>query len=284
MTQSVTNDQTALTERIDQYAKLTVRLDEMQELYASGKSLREVGDEFDISSQRVAQIFHRHGVKCRKRGSRPATTVTEPRKDKVIASYLAGVPRRTLAADYGLSQAAIGRIIGERLTQGEVRERSRARQSRMETHRDWTDWELIESLQACARDLGKAQYGPNLYAEWRKREAAAGNARPSLPLYNARRPGVKRDFGTASWREWRTLAGLPTQKGGGKTRFSDDDIFAALSRIEAKLGGFPSLREYDDHRLPTEPSAAAIRRRHSGKWGVVRDCHNARSKTDWATA
>lgn len=247
------------------------RIKAMRELYDSGSTLQEVGAAFGISGKRVQQLFQAHGVERRKRGTQPV--MNAQRRRAIVQQYLDGWARIRLAEVYGVSVGMIDGIIQEELPAEVIAERHRRQAAkRPAPMRDWTDGELIRAIQECAKDLETDKFGIQRYSAWR---ADKEGEWPSAQLYYSRRPIASRSAETgASWNEWRELAGLPTRvkpAGMGQVRFGYDEIYRALLRVEGTLGHFPSLREYEaTHDRGREPTAGAIRRRHSGKWGVVR--------------
>lgn len=251
------------------------RIDAMRAMYEGGAGLREVGAAFGITPQRVQQLFVHYGIERRPRGVEPRNP-QEAVKDKIVRDYLAGATRRDLAEGYGVSRRAVKQLLRERLSPAEVdtrnRERAAARPAR---RRDWADYELVSALKACAKDLGTPTFGVKKYAAWRRGQEIEY---PSPALFHQRRPEYAEDTGGASWNEWRRLAGLPVKERPeqlGRTKFSNDEMYGALAEVSGHVGRFPSLREYDENRDAAQPTAGAIRRRHSGKWGAVREKYEA---------
>lgn len=246
------------------------RVEEMRRLYESGMTMREVGEKFGITHQRVFQLFKAHGIKRRPRGARPVAQPSEAEKREIVREYLAGVSRKQLALSHGLTAPRLDSLLSKELSPGDITDRNRRRAMGLSL-RDWTDADLIAALLDCAADLGP-KFGMTAYSQWRNEQVTEY---PSVGLFSQRRPQYATDATEASWNEWRRRADLPlveTHGALGVARFDDDAMYRALGRVEDLVGKFPSIGEYDALRDPeSEPTAGTIRRRHQGRWSVVRD-------------
>lgn len=256
---------------------MNTRTREMRRMYESGKSLSDIADSFGISRQRVQQIFAANNIARRPRGASRKPAITEKQRRLVVQRYLNGWRRPDIANDMGLTQQAVRTILREALTDEQVSERNREQASQRNVqNRTWSDWEMVDALQRCAKDIGEA-FGVERYAKWRKEQEEEF---PSGPLYLTRRPMYAKNFGVASWNEWRKLAGLPVRGRYGEpedwAQFTFDDMYRALHGVTALVGRFPTIQEYERLRASTDPTPGAIRRRHGSSWGVTREHYN-----DW---
>lgn len=241
------------------------QIEQMRAMYEQGASLRKVGEAFGISGARVHQLFERRNIPRRDRGGKSGGLTAKKTSD-IVKEYLNGAPRRELASTYGVSLAQVNRILRANTTREEVRERNRLHAARQE--RAYDDWEMAEALLSCAGDLGD-KFTTTDYSEWRETQ---NFDYPSVSLYNQRHPKGK----AATWNEWRRVAGLPAGKGstpGHGRQYTDEEIYSSLDAVAGRVGGFPTLTEYDEHRAQSAPKSSTIRMRY-GRWGEVKSAYD----------
>lgn len=241
--------------------------------YASGATLREVGQQFGLSGERVRQLFEQYNIDRRPRGGGKPRSLTDAKKERIVAEYLKGATRREIAAEFGVTRAELDRTLAERLTRAQINRRMRDVATKKAVRRDWADWQMVEALQRCADEIGD-RFSQKRYADWRNEQ---DQEFPSVNLFQTRASTFS-DDDTPTWNKWREKAGLPTYETESTAQYSDDSIYAALGAVEGTVGQFPSITEYDHHRPADTPTAGAIRRRHGGRWGAVRDAYEARKK------
>jgi hypothetical protein len=244
------------------------RLSKMRKMYESGKSLRDVGREFGLTGSRVQQLFRENGIGRRERGSHTRPVTSAAVRETITRGYLGGVTRENLASANDLSVAEVNRVLRSELTKDEVDRRNRLQATGKSTARHWADWEMVAALKDCGYDIG-AKFTANDYMAWREGQTPDY---PSGPLFHTRRPEYAAGTGAASWNEWRKLAGLPiSERSNSYEKFSDEDILLAIDAVAATVDKFPSLSEYEKYKPDGAPTAGAIRRRHGGRWGTVRE-------------
>ena len=244
----------------------------MAQMYASGHTLREVGEAFDLSGEGVRQLFQKYDVPRRPRGGGKPSSLTEAKKQQVARGYLNGATRRELAGEFGVTRAEVDRVLKDKLTEQQVQRRMRDVATSKAVVRDWADWQMVEALQRCADDLG-SRFSQAAYANWRD---AQDVEYPSVNLFQTR-ASTFTDDDVPKWNKWREKAGLPVYEADNRyVKYSDDTMYHALSAVEATVGQFPSITEYDHHRPAGSPTAGAVRRRHGGRWGAVRKAYEAR--------
>ena len=244
------------------------RLSKMRKMYENGKSLREVGSEFGLTGSRVQQLFRENGIGRRERGSHAHPVTSAAVRETITKGYLGGVSRDNLASANDLSVAEVNRVLRSELTKDEVDRRNRLQATGKSAARDWADWEMVGALKDCGEDVG-AKFTSGNYMDWREGQE---KAYPSGPLFHTRRPEYATGTGAASWNEWRKLAGLPvSERSNSYEKFTDEDIYTAIDAVVVIVDKFPSLSEYEKYKPVGAPTAGAIRRRHRGRWGKVRD-------------
>ena len=249
------------------------RMKLIRTMYESGMSMTAVGEHLGLSRQRVQTLLAEAGVPRRPRGSngvrrQPLTERYTPEfQQSIVEAYQQGMSRRLIARTFSVSVYAVATVLDAHLSKDEVNDRRRKQATRQEQNGHlWSDAALVRALQDCAKDMGP-DFGTMKYAKWREEGTRIA---PSVALFLTRKPADSP--GTrATWNEWKELAGLPVKATASWVQFSDGDLYKALGRVKVKLGHFPSIAEYDANRWKREPKAGAIRRRHSGRWGLVRE-------------
>ena len=132
---------------------------------------------------------------------------------------------------------------------------------------EYSDQQIIYAIMKCSSDLDKPNLASHEYKEWHK----DNKNYPSIALIN-RRPTPNNNRG---WNEWKKEVGLPTtdhndRDNFGKPKFSTEDIYLAVARIEELIGAFPTLQEYGKMKRNNDPTSATLRAR-MGKWSDLRD-------------
>ena len=79
-------------------------------MYRKAKTLREIGQVFGVSRQRIDQIFAAHGVKRRALGLRQIDVVA----DKVVRDFLRGVPLYKIAGRHRIAVTGLNRFLEEK--------------------------------------------------------------------------------------------------------------------------------------------------------------------------
>jgi hypothetical protein len=231
----------------------------MHAMYSDGATLAEVGRRFDLSRQRVQQIFREADL--------PTRSITEThtlrherlleRSDEVAAAYAECKDPERVARTLGVPRAFVNEIAAARFPVPRRRPRRRG-----PAKRKYSIEEMIVFLQEAAGSasgrLGLREYRD--YAEGRQTDD--GRSWPSIHTYTAR-------FG--SWRKALIAAGLPAGRhgpSGAKPRFSAQDCIDALREAAQIHGEPPTIASYDELARASNnrlPSAATITKRF-GSW------------------
>jgi hypothetical protein len=256
----------------------------MYALYEQGATLEEVGICFDITRERVRQIFKAAGLPTRPRGEVSTMKVYSDeellRCLREAASALSGA---LTSGDYN-QLAHSQRFADGRPWPIHQTHRNRfgswakaleaagvQRRARKELAKRYSDAELLDCLRHADSMLGRA-LTQSAYDEFaRGQRLADGRPWPTHQTHMKR-------FG--SWRsalQGASLA-LAAKPSGGSTRtFTDEDCVEAIHTLARELGRPPTVAEYDrlarrsGGRLPSLPT---VRNRY-GTWtralGAVRD-------------
>lgn len=127
----------------------------------------------------------------------------------------------------------------------------------------FTDSMMINALQTCAEET-RPRFSSSNYEEWRIAQWPDRHF-PSLALYQTRSPG--------KWNLWKSTAGLPTtnsRSGGYATKYTKQDMFEAIHRIQGFTGktDLITINDYQTYHKSNEPSFATIKNTF-GSWSVV---------------
>ncbi len=237
---------------------LSQREREIFELRASGWTLREIGERYGISRQRVDEIVRDRGgpqldeVIAARRARQ--TEVIDARSDEIRAWWRDGEAIETIAERLDLPVACVQRSIGQVLDPLDRAHRNRAIVTRTRSRR-YADEELLDGIRAVARQVGRAPTQEEYRSQTHELGLASiltlakrfGGWQQSLveagltPLPRARTVATRR-----KWDRGRVLAGA---RGGGRPARRP----AAVSDLRDDLHGprRPALRP--DGAQPARP-------------------------------
>jgi Homing endonuclease associated repeat len=228
-------------------------------LRASGWTLREIGERYGISRQRVDEIVRDRGGPqlpevLAARRARTEETISE-RSPEIRQWWRAGLSVGEIADKLGLPTARAHRAIGRVLEPIDRAHRNRAIVTRTRTSR-YSSEDLTAGLRAVAERLGRT---------------------PTQEEYRA----IARELGLASiltlgkrfggWREAIVAAGLTPLPGarsrGSQYRWDKEACWEALEKVADQLGDPPRFQSYvllstGREDLPSGPTV----RNQLGRW------------------
>ena len=234
---------------------------EIARLYISSTlTLREIGERFGISRQRVEQIGRRPVPLPRgERLQRRLTLQAAERSDEIESLALAGLSPLAIARRLGLPAAAVKAVMDG----VDWRPACRCRLLTMErgSPKRCSDERLLELLREAAADSGPyGHLSSSDYRAWAREHGV-----PSVETVTMR-------FG--SWNSAKAAASLPTlpHRRDSSRVFTDDDCLTAIRRCAEALGELPSASQYEAWRRgePHVPSLTLLRIRYNGSWVAIR--------------
>jgi DNA-binding CsgD family transcriptional regulator len=240
---------------------LSPRDKEIFELRAAGWTLKQIGERYGITRQRVDEILRKRGgpsaaEAVAARHLREIQLVRQ-RTDEILRLYRAGIDPEEIARQLPFKFSLVKQVLDDEASGYDKAARSQALSSRA-TRMKYSDHDLVAGLRTAARIVGRA---------------------PSEPEYER----VARDLGVASvqtiigrlgsWAEAAAAAGLQPNAATRAThrRTWDAEVcWAALESVANKLGDPPRYRTYEELAggRPDLPSGATIRKR-LGRWTDV---------------
>jgi len=228
--------------------------------YLDGHTLEETGAAFSVTRERVRQILNMEGVTARHgqsiRNARRQEYI-ESIREGALEAYRAGEDMRSIAKRVGISYPALVDALRDDISRLEAcRHKSMRRAGKAQRH---TDDDLLSTLLTAHADLDGKHLSVKRYVQWRKQHGGPGELT------------ITKRFG--SWNRALSLAGLTTKdspEGFGVPKYSDEDILAAVRRVQVEHceGRLPSIDQYELHRAEGEPVPATIRLRF-GTWHNV---------------
>jgi transcriptional regulator with XRE-family HTH domain len=231
----------------------------MFELRASGWTLREIGERYGISRQRVDEIVRDRGgpqldevIAARQARQ---VQVIEEHADEIRGWWRAGEAVDAIAQRLDLPAACVQRLIGQILDPLDRAHRNRAIVTRTRTRR-YADEDLLDGIRAVATQVGRTP----TQEEYRARIHDLGLA--SILTLGKR-------FG--GWQQSLTAAGLTplprTRTIPNRRRWNPEACWQALEAVADQLGDPPRFQTYvmistgrDD--LPSGPTI----RNQLGRW------------------
>jgi AraC-like DNA-binding protein len=239
------------------------RIEEMHALYQQGATLEEIAEEFEITRERVRQLFKAAGLKTRSTAQagqlkREATRLCmEDRKDEIVDTFRRVKDPQLVAQELDIPITTVTTVLREHLPAYEYRSIKQKPYKKK-----YSDQELIGFLQTA----GAAVAGVltvTRYNEFAKENRTADGRRwPTNQTYHHR---------FDSWRNALLAAGLganPSSPIAGMTSFDSDRCLEAVRVVAGALGKIPTVEEYDDYAGESEgslPSATTVRNR-CGSW------------------
>lgn len=215
-----------------------------------GATLDNVAMKYGITRQRAQQIVSRAGIKVRALRKAQITRAAREAVPVVAELWARGLTIEEVVSETGLRYSTVNaalKILPDSARNArKTHKRTRVRRPNI-AQRAAAEELMITRLKALASYYHRT---------------------PGMTLYNKffgknTSQNVVLMFG--SWRLACEAAGLKpntSPQGFGVETFSEQQIRDAFTRITTKIGHAPTLREWDDNRIPkVEPSGATIRRR-----------------------
>jgi hypothetical protein len=232
---------------------------EMFELRAAGWTLRQIGERYGISRQRVDEIVRDRGgpelpdvIAARRAGE---AKIMQERSEEIRQWWRAGLPIPAVAERLGLPAARVQRAIDTVLTPIDRAHRNRSIVMRTRTPR-YSDEQLIAGVQEVANRIGRTP----TQEEYRAHAHELGLA--SILTLGKR-------FG--GWQAAVVAAGqepLAHGRGRGSRRIWDTEAcWRALERVADQLGNPPRFHSYVvlSTGRPDLPSGPTVRNQ-LGRW------------------
>lgn len=238
-------------------------------MYAGGATLQQTGAEFGISRERVRQLAVDAGVQ---RSTKETHTMMHERLAAVIdipelcRQWGAGTRIEDLATHFRETPAALRRLIDEHASADDMQARNLAMRRRMSVsqkqagRRTFSDEEALAAVAMAAELIGDESIGQKRY-DALAQEYGWPRAQTVAIRYGDRWNAVVRLAG---------LKPLDSPSGFGEPKFTDEECFTAVVRVQALVDGVLSCDEYQQRRNPDEPSGHLMRRRF-GSWINVLD-------------
>ncbi len=242
------------------------RVREMYALYETGATLKEVGERYGITRERVRQVFDEASLRTRssaqaKRLKRQATSQTlslyiDKHRRNITQTFRDGRNMAAIAEEHDLPILTIRRILKQALPAHEYRAITHK-----PSRKQYTDDELVRFL----REASAAREGILTIASYEDYTSARRNTK------GRRHPTPethKNRFG--SWQKALHAAGLQanTPHAWGGHTFDVDECLAAVRTVAQKLGKPPTGKEYEQCARESKgslPSLATVRKR-CGRW------------------
>lgn len=238
------------------------RVARMREMRLQGMSHGQIGDEYNITRERVRQLLAAAGAEPDKELVRAArrrrkAEARDTKKDEAIALYREGKSPEEIAGILKIGQESVREMIRAVVPPKE----RRGRQARRAQKKKYSNEDLVAILQETSGAVGGivsvAAY--NAYASGRVME----DGRP-WPTHQA----IAQRFGR--WNEALRAAGLRCNESSaitGAFLFEPEHCIDALRSAARELGHTPTLREYDEIARASHgalPSVATVRNRCGG--------------------
>jgi len=232
---------------------------EMFELRAAGWTLRQIGERYGISRQRVDEIVRDRGGPelpdvIAARRAREAGIMRE-RSEDIRQWWRDGLPITTIAERLGLPAARVQRSIDSVLTPMDRAHRNRSIVMRTRMPR-YSDEQLLAGIQEVAGRIGRTP----TQEEYRAQAHELGLA--SILTLGKRFGGWQGSVVAAG------LEPLPHGRGRGSRRVWDTDAcWRALERVADQLGNPPRFQSYVvlSTGRPDLPSGPTVRNQ-LGRW------------------
>ena len=231
---------------------------EAHALYEAGATLEEVGRAFNITRERVRQIFREHGLPVRSVRDAHAlqrSRQTQQHGERIKQRFLELRDVDAVAQDLDLPKALVAGIVRDGLTAAERRKPKLARKK-------YSDEELVRFLQSASAALGGVLSAQGFTEYARTRKTSDGRPWPTHQTHALR-------FG--SWREAVIAAGLaanPSSPISGQTIFEDGHCIDALRAAARAVDRAPTADDYEEFARASNgalPSQATVRHR-LGTW------------------
>jgi Homing endonuclease associated repeat len=228
-------------------------------LRASGWTLRQIGERYGISRQRVDEIVRARGgpelpAVIAARRAREAEIIQE-RSTEIRQWWRSGLPVAAIAAKLGLPAARVHRSIGSVLSPMDRAYRNRSIVMRTRTPR-YSEEQLIAGIRELANRIGRTP----TQEEYRAHAQKLGLA--SILTLGKRFGGWQASVVAAG------LQPLPHGRGRGSRRTWDaNGCWRALERVADQLGNPPRFQSYVllSTGRPDLPSGPTVRNQ-LGRW------------------
>ena len=227
----------------------------MYDQYVRGGTLRSIGRDYNLSYERVRQLFQEHGLvsdSVRMDSARRYERILEAweRNDEIIDSYKLSGNADAVVQDTGLRRAQVDTVLGAFKQRATYRNRGGTQKGRVR----YSDSTIMENLRTAAEECGQ----PLTISAYNK--FADGKGYPTnLTIMNR--------FG--SWHAACEAAGVKANQQRPRRRvFDAEDCIAAIRQCtEENDGVVPSYMRYVDWAKGNSqaPSAPTIRNR-LGSW------------------
>jgi hypothetical protein len=239
---------------------LSTRSRAMIDLRLAGSTLREIGDRFGVTPERVRQILRAEGVDkagiVAAKTERVAATIAY-HHGRVMELYREGLDFTKIAGRIGVTAEELRAAVRADATPADRAARSARRRRSADV--TYSDEDLLRGIRRAAQEIGDVPTSAG-YLKLARRLGL-----PSLPTVTNRLGG---------WSEAVRAAGMtpnPTHDGYTR-RWSSDACWRALRRLVSELGDAPTAQQYlmlsaGDDDLP---SLATVRHR-LGRWSGVVD-------------
>lgn len=234
------------------------RVARMYALYNEGATLQEVGERFDLTRERVRQLFREHDL--------PVRSVAEAMalRRALEAQNLTRAIREAFAETHDIAKVAARCGVPRSLAREVIEEEFEPREWRKQkaAHKKYSDEELLDFLRRASAAIGGVMSGGAYDKFARAKKTKDGRPWPTKQTAMLR-------FG--SWREALIEAGLPTNPSSpiaGQILFDQGQCVDALRAAARHFGRPPTVSEYDEFARQSNgalPSAATVRNR-LGKW------------------
>jgi Mor family transcriptional regulator len=104
---------------------------EMMERFAAGERAAELAAEYGLSRPTFQGIRRRYGLAAEERGPAHNRQFTDEQEARFVGAYQAGASQTEIAAEYGVSQSAIARVLHRHRIPG------RGNRARVDRHGRW---------------------------------------------------------------------------------------------------------------------------------------------------
>ena len=237
------------------------RVREMYALYEAGATLQEVGEQYDITRERVRQLFGEHGLHVRSIAEAAALRRESElgRASDVVREFERSGDEREVAKKLGLSATSVHAIVNANI------ENPRLHRKRRTPKKRYSDQELIDCLREASVALGGV-LTTGAYSEFaRTRRFKDGRPWPTHQTHFHR-------FG--SWRKALSNAGLRSNRASaiaGQHVFEREHCIDSVRDLARTLARAPTAAEYEQYARASNgaaPSLATVRNR-CGRWYEV---------------
>jgi hypothetical protein len=230
-------------------------------MYEAGATLEEVGRAFNITRERVRQIFGEHGLPVRSVRDTYAlqrARQTHENAERIMDAYRELRDVDAVAQALDLPKALVATIVRDGFTAAERRKPKL-------TRKKYTSEELVAFLRSASKALGGVLTAQGYTKYARTQKTSDGRPWPTHQTHALR-------FG--SWREAVFAAGLtanPSSPIAGQTLFDDGHCIDALRAAARAIGRIPTAEDYEEFARASNgalPSQATVRHR-LGTWYEV---------------